>query len=53
MLVPSTAKEPDRNPMQFPKYTVERMAPEGSIGLRFCTIYNDDGPKPQYVYTFI
>lgn len=42
----STAKEPDRNPYALSKYTVERMAPEGSIGLRFCTIYNDSQQRP-------
>lgn len=35
----STAVEPEKNPYAASKYLVERMAPEGSIGMRFTTVY--------------
>ena len=35
----STAVEPDKNPYAASKYLIERMAPEGSIGMRFTTVY--------------
>jgi len=38
----STAAEPDRNPYAYSKMTMEKLAPENSVGLRFTTVY---GPK--------
>ena len=35
----STAKEPHRNPYALTKYTLEQIAPENSLGMRFTTVY--------------
>ena len=42
----STAKEPDRNPYAMTKYTLEKLAPHTSTGLRFCTIYSNSQQRP-------
>ena len=42
----STAKEPNRNPYAMTKYTLERLAPQTSTGLRFCTIYSNSQQRP-------
>ena len=46
----STAKEPVRNPYAMTKHTMERMAPQTSLGLRFCTIYNDSQKRPNMLF---
>ena len=38
----STAYEPWRNPYAMSKYSLEQIAPENSLGMRFTTVY---GPK--------
>ena len=43
----STAKEPNRNPYAMTKYTLERLAPQTSTGLRFCTIYSNSQQRPK------
>ena len=35
----STAKEPWRNPYAMSKYSMEQIAPTGSLGMRFTTVY--------------
>ena len=35
----STAKEPWRNPYAMSKYSMEQIAPPGSLGMRFTTVY--------------
>jgi len=43
----STAKEPWRNPYALSKKTIEGIAPDHALGLRFTTIYNgDQEPRP-------
>tara|TARA_B100000902_G_scaffold107427_1_gene109269 strand:+ start:1862 stop:2593 length:732 start_codon:yes stop_codon:yes gene_type:complete len=43
----STAKEPARNPYAMSKHTMERIAPQTSLGLRFCTIYSNSQQRPK------
>jgi len=38
----STAKEPHRNPYALTKHTMERIAPQLSLGMRFTTIYSNN-----------
>ena len=45
----STAKEPERNPYAMSKYTVERIAPAHSLGLRFTTIIGGDGRDYMFI----
>ena len=42
----STAKEPARNPYGMTKHLMERIAPQTSLGLRFCTIYSNSQQRP-------
>jgi len=35
----STAVEPEKNPYAATKFLMEKMAPEGSVGMRFTTVY--------------
>ena len=42
----STAKEPARNPYGMTKHLMERIAPQTSTGLRFCTIYSNSQQRP-------
>lgn len=42
----STAKEPYRNPYALTKYTLEQLAPEKSLGMRFTTVYGTQ-TRPQ------
>jgi nucleoside-diphosphate-sugar epimerase len=42
----STAKEPHRNPYALTKYTLEQLAPEKSLGMRFTTVYGTQ-TRPQ------
>ena len=43
----STAKEPARNPYGMTKHLMERIAPQTSLGLRFCTIYSNSQQRPK------
>ena len=42
----STAKEPWRNPYAMSKYSMEQIAPAGSLGMRFTTVY---GPRAREI----
>ena len=42
----STAKDPARNPYGMTKHLMERIAPQTSLGLRFCTIYSNSQQRP-------
>ena len=42
----STAKEPWRNPYAMSKYSMEQIAPTGSLGMRFTTVY---GPRAREI----
>ena len=39
----STAKEPWRNPYAMSKYSMEQIAPDNAIGMRFTTVYGPGG----------
>ena len=41
----STAYEPWRNPYAMSKYSLEQIAPENSLGMRFTTVYGPNA-KP-------
>lgn len=45
----STAKEPERNPYAYTKYTIEQEAPPNAVGLRFTTIYGSDARPNMFI----
>ena len=45
----STAKEPDKNPYAYSKMTMEKLAPDNSIGLRFTTVYGPNAREYMFI----
>tara|TARA_B100001996_G_C18668877_1_gene595913 strand:+ start:1200 stop:1922 length:723 start_codon:yes stop_codon:yes gene_type:complete len=45
----STAEEPEKNPYAATKFLMERMAPEGSIGMRFTTVYGPNAREDMLI----
>ena len=49
----STAKEPWRNPYAFSKFSVEQLAPEKSLGMRFTTTYGPNAREQMLIPSII
>ena len=49
----STAKEPWKNPYAMSKYSVEQIAPEKSLGMRFTTAYGPNGRESMLIPNII
>lgn len=45
----STAAEPDRNPYAYSKMTMEKLAPDNSVGLRFTTVYGPNAREFMFI----
>ena len=49
----STAKEPWRNPYAFSKFSLEQLAPEKSLGMRFTTTYGPNARQQMLIPSII
>ena len=49
----STAKEPWRNPYAFSKFSLEQLAPEKSLGMRFTTTYGPNAREQMLIPSII
>ena len=49
----STSKEPWRNPYAFSKFSVEQLAPEKSLGMRFTTTYGPNAREKMLIPSII
>ena len=49
----STAKEPWRNPYAFSKFSLEQLAPEKSLGMRFTTTYGPNAREKMLIPSII
>ena len=49
----STAKEPWRNPYAFSKFSIEQLAPEKSLGMRFTTTYGPSAREKMLIPTIL
>ncbi|MAG48518.1 hypothetical protein CMO86_02230 [Candidatus Woesearchaeota archaeon] len=49
----STAKEPWRNPYAFSKFSVEQLAPEKTLGMRFTTTYGPNAREQMLIPSII
>ena len=49
----STAKEPWRNPYAFSKFSLEQLAPEKSLGMRFTTTYGPNARENMLIPSII
>ena len=49
----STAKEPWRNPYAFSKFSLEQLAPEKSLGMRFTTTYGPNAREKMLIPTIL
>jgi len=49
----STAKEPWRNPYAFSKFSIEQLAPEKSLGMRFTTTYGPNAREQMLIPSLI